>query len=193
MQPTIDKLRTILGRPARLSGLALMTLCIAATVDAQSFTSGSTGLDGDLLVNAGGVTTFTATPVGGGNVYNFHSITIAQGSTLRLSGSVFSRSAVFSIAAGCVGVWDDRCQRSSRATAGDLRAAHRTDHPWRRRIRRGRGCLRRESGTAWARSVGWHCELRWALRREHRRPRRTVCHPVPGAIAWGLRRRGCRG
>jgi hypothetical protein len=56
---------------------------------AQSFSSGSTGADGSLSITAPGVTTFTATPVGGGNVYNFTTIQIAAGSTLKLSGAVF--------------------------------------------------------------------------------------------------------
>src|SRR5580692_1820333 len=99
----IDKLRTMPGRTLRLAGTALLTFCIAATLHAQTFPSGSTGADGDLIVNAAGVTTFKATPVGGGNIYNFKTIQIAAGSTLRLSGSVFPGPLYF-LAQGAVTV-----------------------------------------------------------------------------------------
>jgi hypothetical protein len=67
----------------------MLAFCFAAMLQAQSFSSGSTGVDGDLIVNTPGVTVFTAKPVGGGNVYNFKTIQIAAGSTLKLSGDVF--------------------------------------------------------------------------------------------------------
>jgi len=103
MQLTVNELRTTLGRRSRLSGPALLTLSIAATLHAQSFSSGSTGADGDLIVNTAGVTTFTATPVGGGNIYNFKTIQIAAGATLRLSGQVFATPLYF-LAQGAVTV-----------------------------------------------------------------------------------------
>jgi hypothetical protein len=53
---------------------------------AQSFSSGSTGADGDLIINTPGVTVLTLTPQGGGNVFNFKSIQVSAGSTVSLSG-----------------------------------------------------------------------------------------------------------
>jgi hypothetical protein len=82
MQKTIDN-------HFRLLGPTLLTLCVAAMLHAQSFPSGSTGVDGALNITAPGVTTFTTPPMGGGSVYNFTTINIASGSTLRLSGSAF--------------------------------------------------------------------------------------------------------
>lgn len=97
MRITFDEIAPTLNLPCRMSrrtrfgfsGRALLTLFIAAMLHAQSFSSGSTGADGILNITAPGVTTFTATPVGGGNVYNFTTIQIAAGSTLKLSGAVF--------------------------------------------------------------------------------------------------------
>lgn len=80
------------GRP---SILALLTLCIAALLHGQSFPSGSTGADGDLVINTPGPTAFTTAPVGGGSVYNFKSIQIASGSTLVLSGGKFPNPIYF--------------------------------------------------------------------------------------------------
>jgi hypothetical protein len=68
----------------------------------QSFPSGSTGADGNLIANTG-VTTFTAAPVGGGSVYNFNTIQIAPGSTLKLSGAAFPGPLYF-LAQGAVTV-----------------------------------------------------------------------------------------
>lgn len=82
----IDKLRII---------PALLTFGIAATLHAQTFTSGSTGADGDLTVNTAGVTIFNKVPQGGGNVYNFKNITIASGSTLRLRERCFPVRCIF--------------------------------------------------------------------------------------------------
>lgn len=79
----------------------LLMLSTAATLTAQSFPSGSTGVDGNLNITAPGVTTFTQTPMGGGNIYNFGTITIAAGSTLRLSGQAFSGPLYF-LAQGAV-------------------------------------------------------------------------------------------
>ena len=81
----------------------LLIFCASAILHAQTFPSGSTGADGDLIVNTAGVTTFTATPAGGGNVYNFKTIQIAAGATLKLSGSVFPGPLYF-LAQGAVTV-----------------------------------------------------------------------------------------
>src|SRR5665213_2193681 len=94
MQRIINNLST--SRLASLSLLAiLLTVCIPVNLVGQSFYSGSTGADLDLIVNTPGVTTFTATPVGGGSVYNFKTIQIAAGSTLKLSGDVFPAPLYF--------------------------------------------------------------------------------------------------
>jgi hypothetical protein len=100
MQETFDQLRATPVRRFRLPGMALLPFCMAAMLHAQSFPSGSTGADGNLIVNTG-VTTFTATPVGGGSVYNFNTIQIAPGSTLKLSGAVFPGPLYF-LAQGAV-------------------------------------------------------------------------------------------
>jgi len=81
--------------------LVVVTLCVAGMLQAQSFPSGSTGADGALNITAPGVTTFTATPVGGGSIYNFTTINVATGSTLRLSGAVFT-SPLYFLAQGAV-------------------------------------------------------------------------------------------
>jgi hypothetical protein len=100
MQETFGELRTKWVGRFRLTGPALLAFCLAAMLHAQSFPSGSTGADGDLIVNTG-VTTFTATPAGGGSVYNFKTIQIAPGSTLKLSGAVFPGPLYF-LASGAV-------------------------------------------------------------------------------------------
>jgi hypothetical protein len=69
----------------------------------QGFSSGSTGADGALNITAAGVTVFNQTPVGGGTVFNFTTINIAAGSTLRLSGQVYS-SPLYFLAQGAVTV-----------------------------------------------------------------------------------------
>ncbi len=56
-----------------------------------------------LNVTAAGVTMFTTAPLGGGSVYNFTTINIAAGSTLKLSGSVFPGPLYF-LAQGAVTV-----------------------------------------------------------------------------------------
>src|SRR5438874_6684452 len=61
---------------------------ISVQASAQTFNSGSTGADGELIINTPGVTNFTMLPIGGGNIYNFKKIQIAAGSTLKLSGAV---------------------------------------------------------------------------------------------------------
>ena len=102
MQATFDKTRTM-GRVFRLSGPAVLALSVAATLHGQAFPSGSTGADGDLNITTAGVTNFTALPVGGGNIYNFKTITIAGGATLRLSGGLFTGPLYF-LAQGAVTV-----------------------------------------------------------------------------------------
>src|SRR5580704_11508708 len=94
-----DNSKVRLARSLRFA--VLFMPCIVATLSGQSFPSGSTGADGNLIINTPGVTTFTATPVGGGSVYNFNTIQIAAGSTLKLSGAVFSGPLYF-LAQGAV-------------------------------------------------------------------------------------------
>jgi hypothetical protein len=87
----------------RLTALTLLAFCVAAMLHAQSFSSGSTGADGALNITAPGVTTFSAQPAGGGSVYNFKTINIAAGSTLKLSEAVFPGPLYF-LAQGAVTV-----------------------------------------------------------------------------------------
>src|ERR1039457_6756348 len=67
---------------------------VQRSVTAQTFVCGSSGSDGDLNLTTPGVTIFTPksyTPPldpKGDNIFNFKSITIAAGSTLKLSGSI---------------------------------------------------------------------------------------------------------
>jgi hypothetical protein len=76
------------------------TAILIGSANAQVFTSsGSTGVDGDLIVAKD--LTFTTLPKGGGNIYNFKTIQIAAGATLRLSGSVFPNPLYF-LAQGAV-------------------------------------------------------------------------------------------
>jgi hypothetical protein len=100
MQRTIDN-STARRLASSLLLPALLTFCVAATMTGQSFPSGSTGADGALNITAAGVTNYTTKPVGGGNVYNFTTINIAVGSTLKLSGSVFPLPLYF-LATGAV-------------------------------------------------------------------------------------------
>jgi hypothetical protein len=100
MPRTIDNGSAGRLRRALLFSSAL-TFCVAATLTAQSFPSGSTGADGALNITTPGVTIFKAKPVAGGNVYNFTTINIAAGSTLKLSGSVFPLPLYF-LATGAV-------------------------------------------------------------------------------------------
>src|SRR3989442_6167382 len=100
--------KTIRNSSARhLTGSIFLTVLLivsaAPTLTGQSFSSGSTGADGDLIVNTPGVTMFTAKPVGGGSVYNFKTIQIAAGSTLQLSGALFPQPLYF-LAQGAVTV-----------------------------------------------------------------------------------------
>ena len=100
MQRTIDNGSAGPLRRALLFSSAL-TFCAAATLTAQSFPSGSTGADGALNITTPGVTIFKTKPVAGGNVYNFTTINIAAGSTLKLPGSVFPLPLYF-LATGAV-------------------------------------------------------------------------------------------
>jgi hypothetical protein len=72
-----------------------VSLLLAVTAFGQSFNSGSTGVDGDLIVNTPGVTVFNQMSQGGGTTFNFKSIQIAAGSTLRLSGQIYQNPLVF--------------------------------------------------------------------------------------------------
>ncbi|HUB81529.1 MAG TPA: hypothetical protein VMB03_22170 [Bryobacteraceae bacterium] len=115
----------------RLSTLALLACCLTASAYAQSFPSGSTGADGNLNITAPGVTVFTQTPAGGGTVYNFGTINIAQGSTLKLSGAVFSQPLYF-LATGAVtiaGTLDLSGQSGSQPASSAQRTAGTTPGP----------------------------------------------------------------
>jgi len=83
--------------------LALLTLSSAATLAGQSVSSGSTGADLALNITSPGVTTSIPSPKGGGSVYNFTSINIAMGSTLKLSGAVYP-GPIYFLAQGAVTV-----------------------------------------------------------------------------------------
>jgi hypothetical protein len=100
MQRTIDN-----SNVRRLTGSLLVStaliFCAAATLQGQAFPSGSTGADGALSITAPGVTIFKTKPVGGGSVYNFTTINIALGSTLKLSGGTFPLPLYF-LATGAV-------------------------------------------------------------------------------------------
>jgi hypothetical protein len=99
----------------------------AAMLCGQTFSSGSTGADGPLNITAPGVTAFTQTPVGGGNIYNFTTINIAAGSTLRLSGANFPLPLYF-LAQGTVtvaGVIDLSGQAGAVPTTTDVLAPQR--------------------------------------------------------------------
>jgi hypothetical protein len=84
-------------RRVQLRTLALpVAVCwITTSAWTQSFNSGSTGADGDLIISSPGVTVFSQTPQGGGIIYNFRSITVASGSTLQISGSSFTSPVYF--------------------------------------------------------------------------------------------------
>src|SRR3989442_623922 len=84
--------------------LTVATLCLfsfGGLADAQSFSSGSTGADGDLNITAPGVTVFDPKTFGAQvnpadtNIFNFRTITIAAGSTLKLSGANFAAPVYF--------------------------------------------------------------------------------------------------
>jgi hypothetical protein len=104
---------------------AVVTLCFAATLAGQSFPSGSTGADGALNITAPGVTTTLPAPVGGGNIYNFTTINIATGSTLKLSAAVFP-GPIYFLATGAVtiaGTIDLSGQGGSTPTTSAQRTA----------------------------------------------------------------------
>ena len=113
-------------------------------VDAQSFNSGSTGVDGDLIINTPGVTTYTTAPQGGGNIYNFKTIQISTGSTLRLSGAVFPNPLYFPGARPSDDCRDHRSERTEwfDDDAWGPGATGRPDDSWRWRIRWRRTGLR---------------------------------------------------
>jgi len=107
----------------RLCGRAVLIWCTALALHAQTFPSGSTGLDGDLIVSAPGVTVYSAVPAGGGSVYNFNTIQVAAGSTLKLSGAVFPGPLYF-LAQGAVtvaGTIDLSGQTSTQTTSSAQR------------------------------------------------------------------------
>lgn len=75
--------------------LACSIFAAVLSAPAQTFSSGSTGVDGDLIINTPGVTVLTQTPQSGGTVFNFKAIQIAAGATLRLSGQVYNSPLFF--------------------------------------------------------------------------------------------------
>src|SRR5213594_1666777 len=81
---------------------AAFALCFSvANGRAQTFVSGSTGSDGDLSITTPGVTVFDPRTFGppvnpaDSNIFNFKTITIAAGSTLKLSGANFAAPVYF--------------------------------------------------------------------------------------------------
>src|SRR6266581_6063927 len=88
--------------------LAVFSLCFVKSASGQTFSSGSTGADGPLNITAAGVTYFDPKIMGnptlhadGNLIYNFTTINIAAGSTLKLSGNLIS-GPVFFLASGGV-------------------------------------------------------------------------------------------
>jgi hypothetical protein len=77
--------------------LALMVTWVGSVGEAraQTFSSGSTGADGALNINSVGVTNFTQTPQGGGTIFNFTTINIGLGATLKISGENYSGPMYF--------------------------------------------------------------------------------------------------
>jgi hypothetical protein len=133
----------------RLVSSTLLTLCLAATMVAQSFPSGSTGADGALNITTAGVTIFTTPPVGGGSVYNFTTINIASGSTLKLSGSVFPGPIYFlATIAGTI----DLSGQGGSVPASSAQRIPTTGCGW---IRWGRCFMLRGFAATGARPVGW--------------------------------------
>ena len=137
----------------RLTALALLTFCVAAMLHAQSFSSGSTGADGPLNITTAGVTTFTAQPIGGGSVYNFTTINIAAGSTLKLSGAVFAGPLYF-LAQGAVTVAGTIDLSGHSGLVVSMSRAN-PNRPWFRRVRWGRRVIFEQSRPARSRPCGW--------------------------------------
>jgi hypothetical protein len=89
--------------------LLVSILCFASAglSQGQTFSSGSTGADGPLNITAQGVTNFDPRTVNptlhadGNLIYNFTTINIAAGSTLRLSGNLIT-GPIFFLASGAV-------------------------------------------------------------------------------------------
>src|SRR5450755_1106851 len=86
---------------------SLIATLATAAASAQTFSSGSTGSDGALTFNTPGTYVFdpkTYNPPldpSGDNVFNFTTITIASGVTVRLTGSVINGPVVW-LASGTV-------------------------------------------------------------------------------------------
>ena len=88
-----------------------LELCLVALLArggyGQQFSSGSTGADGPLTLNTPGVVLFDPTPFippldpAGDNIFNFTTINIASGVTLRLSGNKLT-GPVYFLATGAV-------------------------------------------------------------------------------------------
>lgn len=86
---------------------SLIAVMACATAAAQTFSSGSTGTDGALVFNTPGTYVFdpkTYSPPldpAGDNIFNFTTITIASGVTVKLTGSVLNGPVVW-LAQGAV-------------------------------------------------------------------------------------------
>lgn len=86
---------------------SLISIPLLGTAFAQTFSSGSTGTDGDLIFTTPGTYTFNpkifSPPLdpAGDNVFNFKTITIAAGVTIKLTGTVFNSPVVW-LAQGAV-------------------------------------------------------------------------------------------
>ena len=80
---------------------SLIAVLAAGTAVAQTFSSGSTGSDGPLTFNTPGTYVFdprTYTPPlnpAGDNIFNFTTITIAAGVTVKLQGNIFNGPVVW--------------------------------------------------------------------------------------------------
>jgi len=81
-------------------------LLFAGCAAAQTFSSGSTGSDGDLIYNTAGTYNFDPTALGldpsGDNIFNFKTIKIASGVTLKLQNSYLRGKPVIWLATGDV-------------------------------------------------------------------------------------------
>jgi hypothetical protein len=83
---------------------AALVCCFRSGAQTGVFSSGSTGVDGALNITAPGVTYFKPAAMGltsGTNIFNFTTINIAAGSTLKFSESTF-HGAAYLLASGAV-------------------------------------------------------------------------------------------
>ena len=90
-----SKLRWWEQRRVPAGAMIAALVCFASGAPGQSFSSGSTGADGDLIINTVGVTTFNLTPAAGGTVFHFKAINIGAGAILQISGQTYPTPIVF--------------------------------------------------------------------------------------------------